>query len=99
MKLSPLFLSALVCCALCSCRNSQTERNDTDANAKSITTDEARQIGMHILLNRYPKAEIVSEQGDGQSWTYRFSTNGVVAPVAVVVERKTARGRFEKLTH
>jgi len=53
---------------------------------------------MHLLLNRYPQAEIVSEQGEGPTRTYRFSTNGTVVPVVVVVDRKTAKARFEKVS-
>ena len=50
---------------------------------------------MHVLLNRYPQAEIVSEQGEGQIWKYRFSTNGVVVPTVLVVDRKAGKARFE----
>lgn len=60
-----------------------------------ISTDETRQVAMHVLLNRYPKAEIVSEQGDGATWRYRFSTNGVTVPAVVVVDRKAAKAHFE----
>ncbi len=52
---------------------------------------------MHVLLNRYPKAEVVSESNDGQTWKYRFSTNGTTVPAVVIVDRKTAKARFENL--
>lgn len=54
---------------------------------------------MHVLLNRYPRAEIVSEQGEGQTRTYRFTTNGTLVPVAVVVDRKAGKARFENVNH
>lgn len=63
-----------------------------------ISADETRQIGMHVLLNRYPKAEIVSEQADGQNWKYRFSTNGTVVPSVLIVDRKANKARFENLS-
>ena len=53
---------------------------------------------MHILLNRYPEAQLVSELGEGQTWRYRFATNGVTLPVTVVVDRKTAKAHFEKIS-
>ena len=52
---------------------------------------------MHVLLNRYPQAQIVSENGDGQTWRYRFSTNGTLVPEAVVVDRKAGQARFERV--
>ncbi len=53
---------------------------------------------MHVLLNRYPQAEIVSELGEGQIWKYRFSTNGTVVPVVLVVDRKAGKARFESVS-
>ncbi len=90
MRIIFLFL----CLALCSCERSPQANSGGD-NVKLISTDETRRVGMHVLLNRYPQAEIVSERSDGSVSTYRFSTNGVVLPVAVVVDRKTAKARFE----
>lgn len=52
---------------------------------------------MHVLLNRYPDAQIVSEQSDGQFSKYRFATNGVTVPSVLVVDRKAAKARFESL--
>ena len=52
---------------------------------------------MHVLLNRYPHAEIVSERAEGQNWRYRFSTNGTVVPSEIVVDRKAAKAHFESL--
>jgi hypothetical protein len=52
---------------------------------------------MHILLNRYPNAEIVSEAGGSSTYTYRFSTNGTVVPAKIIVDRKAATARFENL--
>ena len=54
---------------------------------------------MHVLLNRYPNAQIVSELGEGQNWTYHFATNGKVLPLVIVVDRKTATARFENGNH
>jgi hypothetical protein len=76
-------------------------REDSQAGndaSKWISIDKTRQVAMHVLLNRYPKAEIVSEQGDGQIWKYRFSTNGTVVPAVVVVDRKAAKARFENVS-
>ncbi len=53
---------------------------------------------MHVLLNRYPDARIVSEQGDGHLWKYRFATNGTTIPSVLVVDRKAAKARFESLS-
>lgn len=65
-------------------------------NGKVLSTEETREVAMHILLNRYPKAEITSESSDGQNWRYRFSTNGVTVPSTVVVDRKAGKAHFEK---
>jgi len=92
MKMLPLCL-ALFCVLLCSCG-----RKDTNTSSKTLSTDEARQVAMHVLLNRYPKAEIVSQQEAGQVWRYRFATNGVTAPVVVVVDRKASKAHFEKVS-
>lgn len=85
-----------VCLALCSCERSP-QPNPGGDKAKLISTDETRRVGMHVLLNRYPQAEIVSERNDGSISTYRFSTNGTVLPMAVVVDRKTSKARFESV--
>lgn len=53
---------------------------------------------MHVLLNRYPGAQLISEVGEGQTWRYRFATNGVTLPVAVVVDRKAGKAHFEKVS-
>ena len=57
-----------------------------------------RQTRFSTLKAGYPQAQIVSESGQGQIYTYRFATNGTVLPLAVVVDRKAGKGRFEKLT-
>ena len=54
---------------------------------------------MHVLLNRHPGAQIVSESGKGRIWTYRFATNGTLVPVAVVVDRKVGKATFQKVSH
>ena len=84
----------LICLGLCSCSRDAASP-PAGKDGKMISTDETRRVAMHVLLNRYPKAEIVSESNDGQTWKYRFSTNGTVVPVVVVVDRKTAKARFE----
>lgn len=53
---------------------------------------------MHVLLNRYPDAKIVSENGEGPIWKYRFSTNGSVVPSVLVVDRKAGKARFESVS-
>ena len=63
-----------------------------------ISTDETRQVGMHVLLNRYPDAKIVSEQSDGRLSKYRFSTNGTVVPSVLVVDQKEGKARFESVS-
>lgn len=89
MKSSPLLL-ALV---LCSC----SQESDSSSNVPLISTDETRRVAMHVLLNRYPKAEIVSEQTTGPTATYRFATNGTTVPLIVVVDRKAGKAHFERV--
>jgi hypothetical protein len=86
----------LACLGLCSCSRDASSA-DGGKSVKLISADETRQVAMHVLLNRYPKAEIVSESNDGQTWKYRFSTNGTTVPAVVIVDRKTAKARFENL--
>ncbi len=88
----------LVCALLCSCSRSPSSQNESGDNRPLTSTDETRQIGMHVLLNRYPDARIVSEQGDGHLWKYRFATNGTTIPSVLVVDRKAAKARFESLS-
>lgn len=78
----------VICLSLSACSPGNDDR-------KSISTDEARRIGMHVLLNRYPNAEITSEESSARSFTYHFSTNGVPVSSVVVVDRKAAHARFE----
>lgn len=87
----------LVCTLLCSCSRTPSPQSSVADDSKLISTDETRQVGMHVLLNRYPQAEIVSEQGEGQIWKYRFSTNGVVVPTVLVVDRKAGKAKFESV--
>lgn len=77
------------------CSHEPVAQTGHDAGARLLSTDETRRVAMHVLLNRYPQAQIASERNEGQTWTYRFSTNGTTLPVAVVVDRKTAKARFE----
>ena len=88
----------LLCLSLCSCSRTPSPQTKTGDDSKLISTDETRQVGMHILLNRYPDAKIVSEQAEGQTWRYRFSTNGTVVPAVVVVDRKAGKARFESVS-
>lgn len=88
----------VLCMGLCSCGRNPEAKEGGGGNASKLSSmDETRQIGMHVLLNRYPQAQIVSESAEGQKWKYRFSTNGVVLPLAVVVDRKSGQARFEKV--
>lgn len=64
-------------------------------NPKHLSTDETRQVAMHVLLNRYPNAEITSESANSDSARYRFTTNGVTVPSVVVVDRKAGKAHFE----
>lgn len=96
MKISSLLLCSL-CLTVCSCDRAPSPSNGTaESGSKLVSTEAARQIGMHVLLNRYPKAEIISEQSAGQNYIYRFATNGVTVPLKVVVDRKAGQARFEK---
>lgn len=61
-----------------------------------LSTEKTREVAMHVLLNRYPQAQLLSELGEGQMWTYDFATNGVTLPIKVVVDRKAGKARFEK---
>jgi hypothetical protein len=88
----------LVCALLCSCSRAPSSQKESSDVRTLISTDETRQIGMHVLLNRYPDAKIVSEQGEGQLWKYRFATNGTTIPSVLVVDRKAAKARFENLS-
>ena len=88
----------LVCALLCSCSRAPSSQNESGDDRPLISTDETRQIGMHVLLNRYPGATIVSEHGEGQLWKYRFATNGTTIPSVLVVDRKAAKARFENLS-
>ncbi len=94
MKILPLGL-VLLGVTLASC-----DRNPGAANSggKLLSTDETRQVAMHILLNRYPEAQIVSQREEGQNWSYRFSTNGTTVPESIVVDRKARKAHFEKVT-
>ena len=98
MKTLKAYLMLLGCFALCSCSRTPSSQDGNRDERTMISADETRQIGMHVLLNRYPKAEIVSEQADGQTWKYRFSTNGTVVPAVLVVDRKAQKARFESLS-
>ncbi len=88
----------LVCFALCSCSPTPSSEPGNGDASKLISTDETRQVGMHVLLNRYPDAKIVSENGDGQIWKYRFSTNGTVVPSVLLVDRKAGKAKFESVS-
>ena len=87
----------LVFLLVCSCSREPSPEVGTDA--KLISLERTREVAMHVLLNRHPQAQIVSESGDGRTWTYRFATNGTLVPLAVVVDRKAGKARFEKVSH
>ena len=90
-------ISLLVCALLCSCSRTPSSQEGNSDNRPMISTDETRQVGMHVLLNRYPDAKIVSEQNEGQLCKYRFSTNGTVVPAVLVVDRKAGKAKFESV--
>jgi hypothetical protein len=79
----------LVCLSLAACSPGNDDR-------KPVSTDEARRIGMHLLLGRYPNAEIILEDINGNTLKYHITTNGVTVPSVVVVDRKAAQARFEE---
>jgi hypothetical protein len=83
----------LSCFLVCSCSKEESPSNQSNA-ATLISTDRTRQVAMHVLLNRYPEAQIVSEVIEGPTATYRFATNGTTVPLLVVVDRKAAKARF-----
>lgn len=87
----------LVCALLGSCSRTPSSQNESGDDRPLISTDETRQVGMHVLLNRYPDAKIISEQGEGQIWKYRFTTNGTTVAVVLVVDRRAAKAKFENL--
>ena len=87
----------LVGLLLCACSRTPTPTSGSDDESSWISTDETRRVGMHVLLNRYTQAQIVSESKEGQTWRYRFATNGTTLPVVLVVDRKAAKARFENL--
>ena len=89
-----LFLLSVL---LCSCSEQPSAKDG--AAVKKISLDRTREVAMHVLLNRHPGAQIVSESGSGLTWTYRFATNGTLVPLAVVVDRKAGKARFEKVSH
>jgi hypothetical protein len=90
-------LFAWLCFALCSCdSNPRVKLGGVGDDPTWISTDETRRIGERVITNRYPQAEIVEERGLGQSFSYRFATNGTVLPISVIVDRKTGKARFEK---
>ena len=70
-----LFLISIL---LCSCSEQPSPKDGTAL--KKISLDRTREVAMHVLLNRHPDAQIVSESGDGRMWTYRFATNGTLVP-------------------
>lgn len=91
LKFSPALL-LLLGWLLCSCG-----AEDTDKPSQPLSTEATREVAMHVLLNRYPEAQIVSELEQGTTWKYRFATNGVTLPVAVVVDRKIGKAHFENV--
>ena len=98
MRISTLRF-ALLCVVLCSCSHSSKVRlGGVGDDPTWLSNDETRQVSMQLLTNRYPQAQLVSELGEGRIWTYRFTTNGAVVPVAMVVDRKTGKARFEKVS-
>jgi hypothetical protein len=95
----PALLLALLCVALCSCeRSPNVKLGGVGDDPTWISSGETRRVGEQLITNRYPQAQLVSELGEGRTFTYRFSTNGTVSQMAVVVDRKTGKARFESST-
>ena len=98
MKILTL-LAALLCVVICSCSQILKVRlSGVGADPTWISNDETRQVGMQLLTNRYPNAQIVTSIGEGQICKYLFTTNGANVPVVVVVDRKTGKARFENVS-
>jgi hypothetical protein len=99
MKTSTLLLASLSV-MLCSCGSSPSFKiSGVGDDPTWISCDETLRVAEQLLTNRYPQAQIVWLQGDGQTWTYRFATNGTVSPEAVVVDRKKGKAKFENARH
>ena len=64
-----------------------------------ISQDETRRIGEQLWTNNYPQARFVELRAFGQTWTYRFATNGTVSSEAIVVDRKTGKATFLNVSH
>jgi hypothetical protein len=92
MRIFLLLVGLALCGVGCDSKSSTSSES-----GKIISTDETRQVAMHVLLNRYPEAQIVDEQINGATATYRCATNGTMLPVVVVVDRKAAKAHFEKV--
>jgi hypothetical protein len=83
----------LVFLLCCSCSRAPKE------DSTWIPTNAVRGIaegGTQLVTNRYPGARITSERIQGQYATYRFSTNGIVLPVELVVDRKTGNATLQR---
>jgi hypothetical protein len=63
-----------------------------------LSNHETLRIGEKLLTNRYPQAQLVEALTEGRTCTYRFTTNGTVAPLAVVVDRITGKAKFQKVS-
>ena len=88
---------ALLCVVLCSCERDPTITLGGAGDEPGWLSAEAtRRAGEQLIAERYPQAQIVSEIGMGQTFTYRFATNGTNSPLSAVVDRKTGKARFEK---
>jgi hypothetical protein len=99
MRASVLILASL-CAMVCSCgRSPSIQIGGVGDDPAWISTDETRRVGEQLITNRYPQARLVSELGQGQTFTYRFATNGTVLPASVVVDRKTGKARFESSSY
>ncbi len=97
MRISVLLLT-LCFVTLCSCeRSSKYKLGGVGRDPALISNQEALRIGMQLLTNRYPDAQVIEELGGLQSNTYRFTTSGVVSPLAVVVDLKNRKAKFERL--
>jgi hypothetical protein len=90
-----IHLLALICIVLCSCDRSSQVKLVVGDDPTWISAEETRRVGERLIADRYPQAQVVSELGVRQTFTYRFETNGTVVPMSVVVDRKTGKARFE----
>jgi hypothetical protein len=92
-------LLILICLSLCACnRDSSGKLGGIGEDKGWLSEEKTREAAMQVVLNHYPQAELTSTLGEGRLWTFFFSTNGVAATTAVVVDRESGKTHFEKVS-